>query len=147
MAFETPGLDHDLQVSANATSIAQFAAVTVDPAGNPGDCIYPTASGLFALGICQDMGGPPAIGTPAPVNTPGQSIRVRQFGISKAVAAAAITVGQLVSVSGTSGQLGPAAAAGATNTFVTGIALTAATAAGDLFTVLLTPGLTTQVTA
>ena len=149
MAFETPGLDLDLQVSANATTISQYAAVAVDPAGNTGDVIYASGTNAFALGIVQDPGGPPAIGTPAPANTPGQSVRVRMFGISKAIAAGAITVGAAVAVSGTTGQLGSVTfpGTGATDTFVVGFALSAATAAGDLFSVLLVPGLMTQVTA
>lgn len=148
MAFETPGLDLDLQVSANATTIAQYAAVTLDSAGSAGDVIYPSGSNAFAVGIVQDPGGPPAVGTNAPANTPGQSVRVRMMGISKAIAAGAITVGAAVAVSGASGQLGSVTfpGSGATDTFVIGFALTAATASGDLFSVLLVPGLMTQVT-
>lgn len=144
--FDFPG-----QVSANAgAGIAQYAAVVPDTAGNPGDMIYPAATGAFALGVCQSVGGPPVVGgSNAPVNTSGQSITVRVLGISKVLAVGAITAGSYVGVSGAAGNvtavtLSPATTA--TNTFVLGYALTGATAAGDLVTVLLTPGLTTQIT-
>lgn len=149
MAIQTGVFDVDGVVSANAgAGLAQFTAATLDSAGNELDFIYPSGSGVFAVGIVQSVGGPPTVGsTTPPVNTSGQSVTVRMLGITKAIAAAAVTIGQLVSVSGAVGQLGPAAAPGATNTFVVGIALTPATAQGDVFSVLLTPGLTTQVNA
>lgn len=143
--FDFPG-----QVSANAgAGIAQYAAVIPDTAGSPGDMIYPAATGAFALGVCQSVGGPPVVGgSNAPVNTSGQSITVRVLGITKVLAVGAITAGSYVGISGTSGQVTAVTfpGTGATNTYVVGYALTGATAAGDLVTVLLTPGLTTQVT-
>lgn len=147
MAFQSYTFDIDMQVSPNATSISQYAAVTGDTAGSPGDAIYPAAAG-FAVGVSQSVGGPPVVGGSATSpSTPGQSLQVRVIGITKALAAAAITQYQMVSVSGAVGQFGPAAAAGATNSYIVGMALTPATQAGDLFTLLLFPGTTTIVNA
>lgn len=144
-------LDLPGQVSANAAGgIAQYACVAPDTAGNPFDMIYPSGTGAFALGVCQSVGGPPVVGgAAAPVNTSGQSINVRILGMTKALAAAAITAGSYVQVSGASGQVAAVTfpGTGATNTYVLGYALTGATGANDQVTVLLIPGLTTQVTA
>ena len=148
MALQIQIFDAPMQVSANAgaNGINQYCAVTQDTAGNPLDMIYPASASVVTVGINQTAGAviPPG-STTVPAAPIGQAIDVRVLGITKATAAAAITVGQLVSISGAVGQLGPAAAPAATDTYVVGMALTAAGAAGDIFTLLLLPGLTTQV--
>lgn len=155
MAFGGAGVfDLPAQVSPNAAAgIAQYAAVVLDTAGGSGpyDCVYPGATGGPAIGINQSPGGPPTPGgTIAPASTSGQTIDVRVLGVSKAIAAGAIAAGAYVQVSGTTGQLASVnlqPATTPTDSFVVGVALTPATAAGDLFSVLLLPGLATQVTA
>ena len=126
-------------VSANATSIAQFRFVSVDASGNSEDVIYPTGATVLVVGVCQETGGPPvAGGTIAAVNTPGQEISCRVQGITKAEAGAAVSINTAISTD-SSGRAVTATAAAATSTYVHGIALEAATAAGDIITVLLFP--------
>lgn len=127
--------------------IGQFCAVTYDTAtGNPRDVKLAGTNTTFVVGINQSstaLPGPSGIGGIGP----GDSAEVRVIGISKAQASAAITVGAAVAVANASGQLGPAPALGATSVFVVGYAQTAASAAGDIFEVLLTPGATAIVNA
>jgi hypothetical protein len=151
MAFETNVFDFPMEASANVSAVTytgnppvyssggipQFSAVMVDTTtGNVNDVILAT-TGKLILGIAQD----------GPATGPGQSIRLRQLGISKAIASGAVSYGDMVYVANSSGQLGTAPAAGATDSFCVGIALTAATAVGDTFSVLLVPGLATNVNA
>jgi len=151
MAGEVSLFDIACQASPNVTAltftgnppvytsggIPQFVAVIEDTTtGNINDVKVAT-TGQLALGIAQD----------GPATGPGQSLRVRELGISKAQAAGAVAYGDIVYVANSSGQLGTAPAAGATNVFAVGKARTPATQAGDLFEVLLMPGLTTQVNA
>jgi hypothetical protein len=153
MAFEQQivGGDINMEGSSNVTAltydalgnysgggIPQYTAVVIDTAtGGVNDVRLPTVANAQIIGIAQS----------APATGPGQSCRVRVYGISKAQASAAITVGQQVAVANTSGQLGPAPAGTATNTYIVGVALTPASAAGDLFSVLLMPGASTVVTS
>ena len=151
MAFETNVFDFPMEASANVSpvtysgsppvysggGIPQFSAVMVDTTtGNVNDVILAT-TGKLALGIVQD----------GPASGPGQSVRVRQLGISKAIASGAVSYGDMLYVANTSGQLGTAPAAGVSDSFCVGIALTAATAAGDTISVLMVPGLATNVNA
>lgn len=150
-----PGSDLSAMASSNVTAVVynadqfgnltyasggipQFSAVTVDTGtANPMDVILASSTAVIPVGIAQDW---PAVG-------PGQPVRVQVLGQSKAVAAAAITVGQFVSVANASGQLGPAAAAGTSNSYIVGRAETAAAELGDLFTVTLMIGSATQVSS
>ena len=112
--------------------IPQYSVVTQDTGtGNVGDVIVATSTTVMPVGISQDG---PAIG-------PGNSVRVRTDGISKAIAGAAISVDASLMVNG-SGQVVTATAAGATTFFLIGKALTAATAAGDIISVRLRIGAT-----
>lgn len=155
MAFEIQGNSSDLpyQASSNVTAltysgnppvyasggIPQYAVVSPDTGtGNESDVILAAnGAGNIFIGIAQD----------GPATGPGESLRVRVSGVSKAIASAAITVGQLVTVANSSGQLGPAPAAGATSSFIVGRAETPATEVGDLFSVLLMIGASTQVSS
>lgn len=150
MAYETQLFDEPCQASANVTAVTysgnppvyasggipQFYAV-VDDTGTGNESDVKLAGANVAIrGIAQDG---PAVG-------PAQEVRVRALGISKMIAGGAITVGQLIQTNA-SGQ-GVAAAAGtATNLPVIGVARTAATQAGDTFSVFLTPGAASIVTA
>jgi len=114
----------------NSGGIPQYSVVTQDTGtGNVGDVIVATSTTVMPIGISQDG---PAIG-------PGNSVRVRTDGISKAIAGAAISVDALLMVNG-SGQVVTATAAGASNFFTIGKALTAATQAGDIVSVRLRIG-------
>lgn len=150
MAVELKGFDIPMKASPNVGGggLAQYTAVILDSAAAFMDCIQATATSTPILGINQDEGDQLTVNsTTPPTVQAGDSMRVRVSGISKAIAGGAITVGQYVAVNG-SGQLVAATmAAGATNSFIVGQALTAATGAGDVFSVLLLPGAATQVSA
>lgn len=117
--------------------IPQYYVVTADTGtGNVGDCLLASSTTVMPLGIAQEG---PAVG-------PGSSVRVRTDGISKAIAGAAISVDASLMVNG-SGQVVTATAAGATNFFLIGKALTSATASGDTISVRLRIGSTQYVSA
>lgn len=143
MAFEVPVFDAALRVSANAGSgIGQFCAVKLDVAGGSDvlDCIPASANTDFVIGINQDVGQATTTLNGAPVNaSAGESIRVRQLGITKAQIASAVNRGDLLVVSGASGQLATAPALAATTVRIVGVALQSGTNAGDVISVLLTP--------
>lgn len=156
MSFEIK-LVNDLPMQASPNvgggGIAQYTAVVIDVAGGSGpfDCIQATATTQPILGVNQSVGGPTAVGATSPVAVAaGQSMEVRAMGVTKAIAGGAITAGQFVQVN-SSGQfvaitsLNPATTP--TDTYVCGQALTPATASGDIFSLLLLPGLATLVTS
>lgn len=141
MAVATEGLDLTFNVSPNSAGIAQYTLVKLDTAGGSafGDVINTTSNLDSALGIVQDSGGPATTLNGAEANnTAGMSVRVRCYGVSKAVAGAAVTRGDLL-VTNASGQVITAPALAATDVRIIGVAFDAATALGDLITVYLTP--------
>lgn len=158
MAFEVQqGVDLPYVASANVPAltwsgnpplvtsggIPQYAVVTYDLAtGNQSDVIVASSSTVMPIGVAQSAGPQPG----SAVTAPGQSLMVRTQGISKCIAGAAITVGQLLAVNA-SGQVVAAPAPAATNVFLIGQAESAATAAGDLVSVRLMLGATQQVSA
>lgn len=161
MATQNAIFDSPYQASSNVSAITytgnpatyssggigQFCAVTFDTAtGNPHDVKLAGNSTTFVVGINQSstvLPGASGIGAIAP----GDAAEVRVAGVSKAQAGGAITVGQPVVVGNASGQLSAAGATGATSVFIVGYAQTAASNAGDIFEVLLTPGATSIVSA
>lgn len=118
--------------------IPQYSVVVDDSANTskPRDIKIGANATTIPLGIAQN----------APAVTAGDAVQVVTKGVSKCVAAAAITTGQLV-VCTSAGQVTPAAAVGATNQYLIGMALTAATAQGDLVEVDLMIGSTQYVNA
>lgn len=150
MAYENQLFDEPCEASSNVSAVTysgnppvyssggipQFYAV-VDDTGTGNESDVKVAGATAAIrGIAQDG---PAVG-------PGAAVRVRTLGISKMVAGGAITYGQLIQTD-SSGR-GVAAAAGTTtNLAVIGVARSAATQAGDLFSVFLTPGAASLVTS
>lgn len=117
--------------------IPQYCCVVQDLAtGNPLDV---TLSGANAniIGVAQD----------APATGPNRPVNVQKSGIAKVSAASAINIGDLVATTGTGGQIATAPAAGATQTYIVGRALTAATEQGDIVSVQLMIGAATQVNA
>lgn len=153
MAFEQfLNKDVPMTASPNSAGIPQFTAVVIDTAGgaNIGDCILATGNTAPIFGVNQSVGSAPAVNGTYGNVTAGQSMAVRIEGVTKLQAAGAITAGQYVSCNG-SGQasavtsLNPATTP--TTTYVIGQALTAATGAGDLVSVLLRPALSTLATS
>lgn len=119
--------------------IRQFQVVALDAAtGNPLDIkVASTAAGLLPIGVLQDY---PALGPGVPAN-------VQVNGQSKVRASGVVSVGDLVYVADTSGRCTTAPAAGASQSYIVGRALTAATQADDIFTVELLIGAATNVNA
>ncbi len=152
MAFEVDTLqDFSFRASANVTAltwagnpptysgggIPQYYVVTPDvTTGNAEDIIVAISTTVQPLGIAQD----------APASGPGQSVRVRTGGVSKAIAGGAISYGDLLMVNA-SGQVVTATAAGATNFFLIGRALTAAAEIGDVISVMIEIGATQYINA
>lgn len=150
MAYETNLLDEPCEASSNVATVTysgnppvyasggipQFYAV-VDDTGTANESDVKVAGANAAIrGIAQDG---PAVG-------PGGAVRVRSLGISKMVAGAAIAYGALIQTD-SSGRGVTAAAGTATNLPVIGVARSAATQAGDLFSIFLMPGAASLVTA
>ena len=126
--------------------IPQFTAVVVDTAtGNARDIKGATVNTAPILGVVQNSTYPAGNSQSGAIG-PGDSADVMVYGVTKMVAAGAISVNALVSVNG-SGQATTAPAAGVSQVYIIGIALTAATEANDLIEVLLLPGAATQVNA
>lgn len=119
--------------------IRQYAVVQLDTAtGNTLDIkVASTAAGLLPIGVLQDY---PALGPGAPAN-------VQVNGISKVRASGAVSVGDLVYVSDTAGRVGTAPAAGVSQSYIVGRALTAATQTDDILSVELLLGAATNVNA
>lgn len=112
-------------------------AVMQDTGTGKTDDVILATTGLAIRGICATQ---PAVG-------PQMACKAQALGIAICQASAAVTIGQTVYVANTSGQLGPVPALGATNVIAQGQALTAATQAGDLFSVQLVLNAANQVNA
>jgi hypothetical protein len=96
-----------------------------------------TSAGALCIGICQESADA------AKVNTGKAVLNVRIIGISRVLAGAAVAVGVRVTNDTTARAVTKAkAGAGVQPGETFGIALTAATAAGQYIDVLLTPGAT-----
>jgi fructoselysine-6-P-deglycase FrlB-like protein len=110
---------HDIQCVANG-AITKFTVVTLSTDSSDGDPRVATCgTSDKPFGIAQET-----------VAT-GESILVRLAGISKVSANGAYSLGDALCVAAADGQVDTAAPAGGANAYVIGIALHAATAAGD----------------
>jgi hypothetical protein len=136
--------------------IGKFTCLAPDTNAYADGCNIPSgANGLF-LGIAQESiipnsmadysGGQYTItsGTawPAgsiPVDSKGRNVRVRQFGISRVVAAGQITRNDLLIIADVYGRAETCPAVGGTTYNVIGRALDAATNSGDVIRVLVAP--------
>lgn len=126
--------------------LVQFTAVVLDTAtGNTRDIKGATVNTAPVLGVLQNSTFP-AGNSQAGAIGPGDGADIMVYGVTKMVAGAAVSNGALVSVDG-SGRAVTAAAAGVSQTYIVGLALTAAAAANDLIEVLLLPAAATQVNA
>jgi hypothetical protein len=119
----------DDQPAKAAGAILQFRAVELT--ANLQEVQVCSATNDLAFGICQEV-------VTAQNATDGRIVAVRVHGISRCVAASAITRGQRVTVTGTVGKLAAMPASAKMNQV--GIAMTAAGADNDHFDVYLTPG-------
>jgi len=90
----------------------------------------PTGAGVRAVGIV--LVGADAAGKP---------ISIANHGRIKAIADAAIAVGDLLIVGGTDGHIAPAAPSQGANANIVGIAETSAAADGDEFDMLVAPSM------
>lgn len=120
MAWELPTALVPLKAGEDLSD-SQFCVVALNANGE----IVKAAHNVPAIGILQDK----------PLS--GQAGTVMTFGISKVKAASAISVGaRLSAYTDGSGRVAPAAS----GRYVIGIALEAATAAGQVITALVFPG-------
>jgi hypothetical protein len=124
------GLDKAYQIT-DAAGVGQFLAVVADGAGK---CKKPAAANAAAIvGVTQE----------AQLNQ-NRFVNVRKEGITRAVAAGAIAVGDHVNIAGATGKVQSCEASitalGAAQAFhVLGIAETAAAADGDIVYVHIRP--------
>lgn len=131
MAFGNP-LQSFSFTSTNDLSADQFRFVDLDAANSTsgvGNVILPTVAGQKAIGVLQNK------------PTAGQTAEVWILGISKVVAGAAVAAGDLVATDN-QGRAVTASTAGAfpAANFILGRALSAASGAGVVISVLLLPG-------
>ena len=69
----------------------------------------------------------------------GEPVRVRLLGISKAIAAGAISMGDLVQIADSAGKVQTASPAAGTNAFIVGVAMDAAGSAGEYVHINIMP--------
>jgi hypothetical protein len=108
-------------------ALAQYRLVTLDPniATTAGSAAYPNAQGQHALGI-----------TMTSADAAGKVVTVQYDGIALAEAGGGILAGDYITpFDGTTGKVGAATS----NDAKVGVALSAATADGDIISVLLKP--------
>lgn len=127
-----------------AVNFAPNTCVDID-AGNSSNlttavaqAIAPVSATNEVIGVCYDQ----AKTDPTGAVVAGSGVAVRTWGIAKAICSAAITAGQYVKVSTSSGHVGPATqtAAGSQPSPIVGRALNTTSASGDLVLVLLMIG-------
>jgi hypothetical protein len=118
-AKEIPILDYTL-VASSDFSASQFFFAACDANGQAALC----GNGAQSAGVVQNK---PSVGQPA---------ALRPLGVSKVTAGAAVAKGALVGSDAT-GRAKPAVLGAATGTYIAGIALDDATAAGQVISVLL----------
>jgi uncharacterized protein DUF2190 len=120
VAYEVPGLSWSNEQSGEDLTNYQYTFVAYDGNGN---VVHNTTDGALCLGVVQNK----------PLS--GRSVTIMSTGISRVAAGEAVTKGALVSSDAT----GRAAIAD-TGDKVLGTALSAASAAGEIISVLLIVG-------
>jgi hypothetical protein len=132
-----PGANYGLSKGFLATGSAAYLigqAVKLVPSAsllNPAQCLQATAATDLIIGVCQE-----AVDA-AKVTTGKAIVGVAMTGIAKCLAGGVVTPGSYVTADATSRLVSTAVVGNK----VVGIALNSAnTAAGDIFDVLLTPG-------
>ena len=130
-------VSYDANGNYSSGGIPFGTCVKLDTSGKMGDVVACSAAGDHAFGVaCED----PAAG-------PSEAVKVQRLGVAKCLAAAAVSLGDLVYVADTSGRGGTAPAPGVSDKWIVGTALEAATAAGDLISVSLSVDAATNVNA
>lgn len=110
--------------------------VKLDTSGKLGDVVVAsTGNHAFGVAITDPAAGPSA------------SVRVQRLGVAKCRAGGAVSLGDLVYVTDSSGRVGTAPAAGASDSWIVGTAMEAATQAEDLISVALSVDAATNVNA
>lgn len=105
-----------------------------------------TSGGMFIVQQTTTNDRPLGVAYSDPAAGPNEPVSVQKLGRAKVMASGAISQGDLVACA-TNGQIATAAAAGVSDQSIVGVALEAATQAGDLITVDLMIGSYTQVNA
>ncbi len=134
---------------------SSVSAITLDSKGNYssggiqyGTCVKLNASGKIGdVLICTTADHAFGVAITDPAAGPSASVRVARLGIVKCRAGAAVSLGDLVYVADSSGRVGTAPAAGASQSYIVGTAMEAATQAEDLISVALSVDAATNVNA
>ena len=149
------GIDQSYHLAANI-EIGKFTCVIADTSVYADGCNVPGQANDVFLGVAQESILPDAMadysggqytltsGTSwptgaIPASGLGRNIRVRQFGISRVVAAGAIARGAEVNINDTQGRIKAVSETTGTLVYVVGIALDAASNPGDVIRVLVVP--------
>ena len=147
-------IDQSYRINANI-EIGKFTCLAPDTSVSADGCNVPSGANGQFLGVAQESILPDAAadysggqynlvsGTAwptgvIPASGLGRNIRTRRFGISRVVASGAITRGAYVNIANTSGQIKAVSESG-TMINVVGIAIDAASNAGDVIRVLVMP--------
>lgn len=129
MAGATYVLDKTYAIDTTG-GVATYTAVV--PGSTDGHCALPGGANQLCLGITQES-----------QPNKGENVAVRKYGISRAIAAGAISAGQYVEIANAQGQLQASnlttVPGSATLHNIVGIAESSTTNAGDIFFVFLTP--------
>lgn len=99
--------------------------------------ICTSGAGVFPLGVALDY----------PAKAPGDTIQVQTQGVARCLCNGAVSIGDLLYVADSSGRVGTAPAAGASDYFIVGQAETATTETADYVQVRLRIGAATNVNA
>lgn len=121
-------ITYDSNHNYSSGGIKQFSAVKADSSGAvPYDFVAATTGDLIIGFVQSNVGG-------------SQSAPVQINGVTKARAKGAVTVGAQCYVGDSTGAIAVVTAEGATSVNAVGVALTPATADGDIFTLLIQTG-------
>jgi len=149
------GIDQSYHLDVNI-ELGKFTCVIASATNYADGCNVPGQANDVFLGVAQESILPDAMadysggvytltsGTAWPSNAIpssglGRNIRIRQFGISRVVAGAAVTRGNEVNINDTQGRIKPVSEAAGTQVYVVGIALDNAINPGDVIRVLVLP--------
>jgi len=148
-------IDQSYHLNANI-EIGKFTCLAPDTSVSADGCNVPSGANGQFLGVAQESILPDATadysggaytlvsGTAwptgaIPASGLGRNIRTRMFGISRVVASGAITRGAYVNIANAQGQIKAVSESSGTTINAVGVALDAATNAGDVIRVLVMP--------
>jgi len=139
---------------ASSVEVGKFTCLVADTSVYADGCAVPGGANAVFLGVAQESIVPNALadyvagqytivsGTAWPANSipsssTGRNVRVRQFGISRVVAQSAISRGDELNIADSQGRVKTVSETAGTLVYVVGIAIDAATQAGDVVRVLV----------